>query len=114
MIIFLIFVSHFLTSWLRFLAVSSGTGKFSGEFKLEAIELREKIGFTKTGQELDIDLATLLNWRNKQKSNSASDGKKSYAELEQEIRRLSKENGYLKEINKVLKKAQRFSLTTEL
>ena len=30
---------------------------------------------------------------------------KSYAELQKEIRRLTRENGYLKEINRVLKKS---------
>ena len=79
--------------------------KFSDEFKLEAVELIEKIGITKAGQELDIDLSTLRSWRNKQKPNAAGRGKKSYAELEREVRRLAKENGYLKEISKVLKKS---------
>jgi transposase len=80
---------------------------FNEEFKREAIELTEKIGVSQVKKELDIDESTLRAWRKKaQNSDSGtSGGKKSYSELEQENRRLTRENGYLKEINKVLKKS---------
>jgi len=79
--------------------------KFTEEFKREAVELSGKIGITKASKELDIDSATLRNWRLKEESRGSTVGKKSYAELERENRKLAKEIGYLKEINKVLKKS---------
>lgn len=79
--------------------------KFTEEFKREAVELSRKMGITKASEELDVDGATLRNWRLKEESKGSPKGKKSYAELERENRKLTKENGYLKEINKVLKKS---------
>lgn len=80
---------------------------FPKEFKSEAVELIEKIGIPRASEELDVDQATLRAWRKKAKAPelSSADGKKSYADLEREVRRLRKENGYIKEINKVLKKS---------
>jgi transposase len=80
---------------------------FTEEFKREAVELIDKIGIPKAEQELDIGNSTLRTWRKKFQNPESKtlSGKKSYSELEKEIRRLSKENGYLKEINKVLKKS---------
>ena len=80
---------------------------FTDEFRREAVELINKLGITKTSQELDIESSVLRSWRKKFQSaeTPSVSGKKSYSELEREIRRLSKENGYLKEINKVLKKS---------
>ncbi len=79
--------------------------KFTEEFKRESVELSGKIGITKAAEELDINSATLRNWRLKEESRGSNNGKKSNAELEREVRRLAKEIGYLKEINKVLKKS---------
>ena len=80
---------------------------FTEEFKREAVELVEKIGISKAEKELDIGNSTLRGWKRKYHGPDSQDasGKKSYSDLEKEIRRLSKENGYLKEINNVLKKS---------
>lgn len=80
---------------------------FSKEFKREAVELIEKIGLSTAAKELDIDEGTLRSWRQKVHNLDVQAGgrKKSYAELEKENRRLTKEIGYIKEINKVLKKS---------
>ncbi len=80
---------------------------FSMEFKQEAVELIEKIGIKKVVTELDVGASTLRAWREKYQNPEAktSEGKKSYSQLEKENRRLAKEIGYLKEINKVLKKS---------
>ena len=80
---------------------------FTEEFKQEAVELIEKIGTTKASAELDIGSSVLRGWRDKYKEpeSKTAPGKKSYSDLEKENRRLAKENGYLKEINKVLKKS---------
>ncbi len=80
---------------------------FSEEFKREAIELAEKIGVSKAEKELEIGESSIRAWRQKltnSKLQSVSQ-KKSYQDLERENRQLSKEIGYLKEINKVLKKS---------
>ena len=80
---------------------------FTEEFKQEAVELIEKIGITNAATELDIGSSVLRGWREKYKQpqSKPSSGKKSYSDLEKENRRLARENGYLKEINKVLKKS---------
>ena len=81
--------------------------KFTTEFKLEAVELIEKIGTMRASEELDVDSSTLRDWRKKlnpSKKNIQSQSK-SYSDLEKENRRLTKELGYMKEINKVLKKS---------
>ena len=80
---------------------------FTEEFKQEAVELIEKIGIAKASAELDIGGSVLRGWRKRYKEpeTKLSSGKKSYSDLEKENRRLAKENGYLKEINKVLKKS---------
>ena len=81
--------------------------KFTEEFKREAVELIEKIGIMKAEKELNIGNSTLRNWKKKFENpdSRAPSGKKSYSELERENRRILKENGYLKEINKVLIKS---------
>ena len=80
---------------------------FTEEFKREAVELVEKIGISKAEKELDIGNAVLRGWKKKIQNPEINipSGKKSYTDLEKENRRLAKENGYLKEINKVLKKS---------
>tara|TARA_Y100000817_G_C16834754_1_gene535235 strand:+ start:521 stop:835 length:315 start_codon:yes stop_codon:yes gene_type:complete len=80
---------------------------FSDEFKREAVELIKKIGIQKAEKELDVGNSTLRAWRRKydNPSQPESSSRKSYSELEKEVRRLNKENGYLREINKVLKKS---------
>ena len=81
--------------------------KFTEEFKLEAVELAKKIGNVQAGKELDLNESLIRTWKKKFENSSIDikTDKKSYADLERENRRLSKENGYLKEINKVLKKS---------
>ena len=80
---------------------------FTDEFKQETVELIEKIGITKAARELDIESSVLRSWRKKYSESQSrpSSGKKSYSDLEKENRRMAKEIGYLKEINKVLKKS---------
>jgi len=80
--------------------------KYSDEFKLEAIELSKKIGNAKASKELGIYESQIRQWKKKLEGPlMSSHEKKTYGELEKEVRRLAKENGYLKEINKVLKKS---------
>lgn len=79
--------------------------QFSDEFKLEAVQLIEKIGLSGASRELDVGVTTLRSWRIKLSRGDDHKGEKTYADLEKENRRLLKELGYLKEINKVLKKS---------
>lgn len=81
--------------------------QFTDEFKREAISLYERIGGAKAAAELDLNAAQIRQWRKKFSPDQAAtqSGQKTYAELEKENRRLNKEIGYLKEINKVLKKS---------
>ena len=85
------------------------TRSFSQEFKQEAVNLASRIGASKAAKELDVHEASIRQWKKNLNGstsiNSTSGSKKSYEELEKENRRLAKELGYLKEINKVLKKS---------
>lgn len=80
---------------------------FTEEFKREAVELAGKIGISEAERELGINESTLRAWRRgiQNPGPERLNDKKSYSDLEKENRRLTKENGYLKEINKVLKKS---------
>lgn len=80
---------------------------YTPEFKREAVERSKAIGVTKTKDELGISLAALTRWRKEFSENPSKleTNKPSYEELEKEVRRLKKENGYIEEINRVLKKS---------
>lgn len=82
---------------------------YSEEFKQEAVELAGRIGITKASRELGAHETSIRKWKvqstNPELSSETLGGKKSYKDLEKENLRLQKENGYLKIINKVLKKS---------
>lgn len=84
----------------------------SDEFKREAVELANRVGITKAAVELGVHETSIRAWKKQfedpQKSldgYETSTAQKSYSDLEKENKRLLKENGYLKEINNVLKKS---------
>lgn len=81
---------------------------YSKEFKIQAVERAKTIGLIKTAKELGVSSASLSNWK-KQLDPAFSDGssgdRPTYAQLEKEVKRLRKENGYIEEINRVLKKS---------
>lgn len=80
--------------------------KYTDEFRSEAVELGKKVGPSQAAKDLGINESQIRLWRKKfENSGTVSGPKKSYIELEKEIRQLTKENGYLKEINEVLKKS---------
>jgi len=81
--------------------------QFSLEFKKEAVELAKKVGNSKAASDLGINESQIRQWKSKFNPTfpKLSLEGKSYSDLEKEVRRLSKENGYLKEINQVLKKS---------
>ena len=79
---------------------------YTEEFKIEAVELANKIGFSQAGIELGINDNNIRKWSKKP---SAYDPKSKLAmtdkDLAAENKRLKKENDYLKKINEVLKKS---------
>jgi transposase len=88
--------------------------KFTEEFKAEAVILANKVGNSKAAKDLDLSESLVRAWKKKSElskspqsnSGTGSSSKiKSYEDLERDVRRLSKEIGYLKEINSVLKKS---------
>ena len=79
--------------------------QFAEEFKKEAIELAKKVGNSQAARDLGLNEAQIRQWKNKYNPPASSSGVKTYADLEKENKRLSKELFYLKEINKVLKKS---------
>ena len=78
---------------------------YSKEFKAEAVAKCSEIGINATSRELGVSIASLRIWRDRANSESSSENKPSYADLERENRKLRKELGYVKDINEVLKKS---------
>ena len=82
---------------------------YSAEFKLEAVELASRIGIAKAAKELGIHETSIRTWKKKIEGPTMPQGpiqtKKNYSDLEKENKKLQKEIGYLKEINRVLKKS---------
>ena len=79
---------------------------YSVEFKADAVSKCLKIGVKKTSEELGVSRNSLADWvKRSERSEASISGKPSYEELEREIRKLKKENGYISEINRVLKKS---------
>ena len=79
--------------------------QFSQEFRKEAVELGKRLGVSAAARELGINESLIRVWRKRLEDPSGLPEGKSYKELEKEVTRLKRENGYLKEINKVLKKS---------
>lgn len=81
---------------------------FTEEFKQEAVNLARKIGNSEAARQLGINETNIRSWKKKQGPQAGpvlKSNVKSYHELEKENKKLQKEIGYLKEINKVLKKS---------
>jgi len=79
--------------------------KYSEEFKKEAVELGARVGNSQAAKDLGIHESQVRQWRKKFTPETTGLEKKSYEALEKEVNRPAKENMYLKEINKVLKKS---------
>jgi len=78
---------------------------YSKEFKVEAVELAEKIGISKASIDLGVNQANITRWRRAKNTPEPSIGSKAYADLEKQLRLAQKENQYLKKISDVLKKS---------
>lgn len=80
---------------------------YSPEFKAEAVAKCLNIGVNATSKELGIPSITLRSWMPKAVKSPGE--KPSYEDLEREVQKLRREVGYINEINRVLKKARRYS-----
>ena len=83
---------------------------FDPSFKLEAVELAERIGFAQAATDLGVGESNLRNWAQQ----VSERGAKAFAPLaertdaEAELRRLREENRILKMERDILKKAATF------
>jgi len=85
--------------------------KYTNEFKHRAVELAKEIGFSPAEQKLGIPNGNIRNWRNKiNKSGrvSKTDTKSPNESVEDQNRRLHRENAELKKANIILKAAAAF------
>lgn len=79
---------------------------YSPEFKAEAVKLAESTSLSNASKELGVSLGSLRIWISRSANSRKPDpSRPSYSELEKEIRRLKRENGYLEKINTILKKS---------
>lgn len=90
--------------------------RYSLEFKQEAVVRCRAMGVTQTSQELGVCQATLNRWKKEaaESGRKGAENKPTYEELEKENRRLKKENGWLEEINRILKKSTAIFSSTHL
>lgn len=81
--------------------------KFSKEFKAEAVSMSAKRSLSEVAESLDIDVSLLSRWRREteQEGADAFRGNGNRTALEEELRRLRKENADLREEKDILKKA---------
>lgn len=91
---------------------------FTQEFKREAVQLAETSGksMTQIARDLGISDSALHAWRKQfaEHGNQAFPGKGHQTELEEDNRRLRRENDILKQEREVLKKAVRIFAQSQL
>lgn len=85
----------------------SGNRKYTSEFKQQASGLAMKIGSRKAAEQLGVAMQNIDRWK-KLAENQEPQSKKEKVNLEEENRRLVKENKELKDVNYILKKAAAF------
>ena len=84
-----------------------GQRRYTSEFKQQAAELANRIGFNKAAQQLGVQVQNIKRWK-KLADNQEPQTKKEKLNLEEENRRLTKENKELRDVNYILKKAAAF------
>jgi transposase len=86
----------------------SGPPKFSEEFRREAVRLARdpKRSLKQVGLELGVSVTTLRNWMRAAAEKPSGPGR--VLTLEEQVRRLTKENERLREEREILKKATAF------
>lgn len=81
--------------------------RYEQNFKEEAVKLSDDIGVKKASEQLNINYATLLDWR-KQRAKKNKKEKLTDSEIQREIEKLKKEISELKSANDILKDALGF------
>lgn len=84
-----------------------GQRRYTSEFRQQAAELANRIGFNKAAQQLGVQVQNIKRWK-KLADNQEPQTKKEKLNLEEENRRLTKENKELRDVNYILKKAAAF------
>ena len=81
--------------------------QFSKEFKAEAVRLCETRSPTEVAESLGVTASLLSRWKSaaEREGNDAFRGNGNRTALEEELRRLRKENADLREEKEILKKA---------
>ena len=87
--------------------------KFSAEFKADALRLvqqrrAERMTWAQIGRELDIRPSLLCEWVRQSEDRAAAPGSLAGETLEQEVKRLRRENAILREEREFAKKAAAF------
>jgi transposase len=88
-----------------------GGRRFDDEFRREAVRLAESgtVPISQVARELGVHLETLRNWRRKARAAGAgAEAPSTVPSLEEENRRLRRENARLLEEREILKKATAF------
>lgn len=88
--------------------MSRRSRQYSLEFKQQAVDLADRIGFSKAGSQLGINHNNIRRWKNELKKIGSAESKKTKTSLEEENRRLQRENDELKKVNHILKRAAAF------
>jgi len=86
------------------------TGKYSKEFKEDALRIAEREGVKEASARLGIREKQIYDWRRKkrERQNIPLQGLRTSETLEEYTRRLERENAELSEANTILKKAMGF------
>lgn len=81
--------------------------KYSLEFKQQVVELAHRSGISKAAQQLGVSVANVQRWKSEAKRKGEMPVKQNET-IEEEVRRLRKENEELKTVNHILKRAAAF------
>ena len=82
--------------------------KYTAEFKQQAAELATRIGFGKAAVQLGVNVNSIRFWAKKLKLSEVRENRITKTDLEEENRRLQRENDELKKVNHILKRAAAF------
>lgn len=82
--------------------------RYTEEYKQQAVDLANRIGFGKTADQLGVNVNSIRGWSKKLKNSEARDNRVTKSDLEEENRRLQRENEELKKVNHILKRAAAF------
>ena len=86
------------------------SGKYSKEFKEDALRVAEREGVSKACEKLGLKKSQIYDWRRTKRESqySTPKGLKPGETIEEGFKRLERENAELNEANTILKKAMGF------